>query len=192
MKKVLFGALTIAVAIGWVLTGGVNALVGAPHGDTVNYSYAGSSSTDSGTCGNDWANDTMTRNYKVYPEQTVGGSYRVVETFTNGKFTTIAGQSPERCEAGTSNSLAAGKKGTFHGSFVIKVDGGSYTPGEDVSCAAGCTTAQFIAAAFGGSATYNVSDYYFKYKVTGSAFCAKQWVNAATGNAGDIATSCAP
>jgi hypothetical protein len=133
----------------------------------------------------------MTRTYQVYPDANVDGSYRVVELFTNGKFTTVQGPSPESCEATTGNTVSGNVKGTFAGNLVLKVTGGTYTSGESVDCASPCVTADFIAAAFGSSATYAVPDYFFKYKAKNAATCAKTWINSGTGNSGDIATFCA-
>jgi hypothetical protein len=192
MRKVLSAVLVTVVTGGWLLAGTAQATVGDPSGDTVNYVYTGSSSPDSGTCGNDWANDTMTRTYQVYPDQNVDGSYRVVETFTKGKFTTVQGPSPESCEAGTGNTVSGSVKGTFQGNEVLKVTDGTYASDEDVQCASPCVTADFVAAAFGPSATYAVPDYFFKYKAKNAAACAKTWINSGTGNSGDIATFCAP
>ncbi len=52
-----------------------------------------SDSPDSSICGNDWATDKMDRSYVVYPQ--VDGSFLVAQTFTNGTFTTVAGNSPQ-------------------------------------------------------------------------------------------------
>jgi hypothetical protein len=132
----------------------------------------------------------MTRLYQVYPQQNIDGSYRVQENFNNGTFTTIAGPSPESCEAANNHTVLGGQNGTFKGQFIIKVSGGTFTP--VATCASPCYTADFVTAHFGGSATYAVSDYWLKYQVSGNTFCQKIWVNSATGNSGDIANTCAP
>ena len=80
--------------------------------------------------------------------------------------------------------------GNFHGSEVIKVVGGTYSPVGAAAWDGTGGTAGFIVAGFGAGATPNVSDFYFKYHTGNSAACSKTWVNAATGNAGDIATFC--
>jgi hypothetical protein len=171
-----------------------SALVGTDQGGRVKYAYNGSMTPDSGTCGNNWADDTVDRRYFVYKDKAVDGSYRVKVKFNNGTFSTIAGDSPERCEAGTSNTLTAGVTGTFSGSEVLKVTGedGTWTPTKDVTCASSnCFITEFISAAFGPSATFTVPDYFFSYTTTDAGACAKHWINAGTGNAGDIATTCA-
>jgi len=155
------------------------------------YTYAGQSSGDSSTCGPDWANDTYTRVFKVFTQQSIHGTYRVQESFTKGHFTTVAGPSPESCEAVDHNTVVGNVKGTFHGNEVITVSNGTFSASGAAACGMTCTTDGFIAAAFGSGATYSVSDYYFYYHTGNSAACAKTWTDAATGDAGDIATTCA-
>src|SRR5258708_24420346 len=50
-----------------------------------------SGSPDSGTCGNNWANDTFTREFDV---QQSGGTFVLTEFFKDGHFVTVAGFSP--------------------------------------------------------------------------------------------------
>src|SRR3954454_4719570 len=57
-------------------------------------------SPDSGTCGNDWANDTIKRVYTV--KKRSDGTYKLV-AFDRGVFTTVAGSSPGACNTGTTN-----------------------------------------------------------------------------------------
>jgi hypothetical protein len=187
MKKKVIGILAV-----FVLVLGVATMAGAVKGgDTVNYTVTGSDPTDSGTCGPpDWANDFMTRFYQVYSQQNIDGSYRVQQNFQNGTFTTIAGPSPESCEAGNNHMVLGGQTGNFKGQFIIKVLGGTFTP--VASCPSPCYTATFVAAHFGGAATFEVSDFWFKYRARGNTFCNKLWINAATGNSGDIANTCTP
>jgi hypothetical protein len=158
--------------------------------DTQNYTFTNQTSGDSSTCGPDWANDTFTRVFKVYPERNVDSSYRMVENFTNGHFTTIQGASPESCEAGSGNTISAGVHGSMHGSEVIKVTGGTYSAAGAAAWNGTGGTAGFTTAAFGGTAVPNVVDYYFRYTTSNSTACAKKWINSGTGNSGDIATFC--
>src|SRR3981081_2401442 len=62
-----------------------------------------SSSTDSGTCGPDWANDTFDRFFTV--TQNSDGMYNLREDFRDGRFVTIAGVSPGACETSTPHGL---------------------------------------------------------------------------------------
>src|ERR1700682_363509 len=68
-------------------------------GDSQDFGPFAGASPDSGTCGPDWAADTFTRNFAVH--QNSDGTFRVVETFSNGRFVTIAGPSPGACEGGS-------------------------------------------------------------------------------------------
>ena len=86
--------------------------------------------------------------------------------------------------------MSAGINGTFHGSYILVVSGGTYSPTGANSWDATGGTAGFIAAAFGGSATYTTEDFYFNYKTASHLACANAWTNASTGNGGDIASIC--
>jgi hypothetical protein len=184
------------VALGVVLTAMLAfGAASASAAVTTTYTFAGQGSPDSGTCGNDWANDTYTRAFKVVTLQNTDGSWRVTENFKKGKFTTVQGASPESCQAGNTSQVSSGLKGTFTGSEVIKVSGGSYDAVGAGNCSAAanppaCTTAEFIDSAFPGNSGYAVSDFYFQYHTANLLACANTWINAATGNAGDIATIC--
>jgi hypothetical protein len=191
MRKIVIGLLTACLAVVG-FAGSANAVVGTASGDTINYKYANSQSPDSSTCGPDWANDTVKRVYQVYPQQALDGTYRVVVQFKKGTFTTLQGVSPESCQAGDHNQLAAGITGSFHGTITMKVSGGTYSPSENVHCTANCLLSDFVTAAFGAGATWTGPDFYFKYTTTSTLACAKQWINAGTGNGGDIASICAP
>jgi hypothetical protein len=179
------------VVAGTVLLIGTLFASSAGAAGTANYSYANNHSGDSSTCGPDWANDTYTRGFHVVRKQNDNGTYRVTETFTAGHFTTIQGPSPESCAAGNSNQVSGHVRGAFHGNEVITVTGGTFTNPATVDCGgADCTTASFIAAAFGPDATFTTSDYFFEYTTQNAAACAHDWVDAATGDGGDIATIC--
>jgi hypothetical protein len=158
------------------------------------FTFAGQGSQDSGYCGNNWANDTYTRVFNVYGENS-DGSYRVVEKFTHAHFTTIQGMSPGACNPGTPGGndgalVSAGVKGSFHGYEVLQVIGGAYSSINASSWDGTGGTAGFIAAAFGNSATYNTPDFYFYYHTSNALACMNTWTNAGTGGSGDIATYC--
>src|SRR4029077_3802589 len=57
-----------------------------PTGTTATQHYGpySSESTDSGTCGNDWANDTFDRHFTV--RKNPDGTFLVVEQFKDGSF----------------------------------------------------------------------------------------------------------
>jgi hypothetical protein len=159
--------------------------------DTQNFTFTGQSSQDSSTCGGNWANDTYTRVFKIYPEQNIDGSYRMIEYFTDGHFVTLQGMSPESCQAADANTVSANVHGSFHGNETIKVIGGVFSRSGAAGWDRTGGTAGFITAAFGSGATNGGGDFWFKYTTSNSAACAKKWINAFTGNSGDIATFCA-
>jgi hypothetical protein len=189
--KVRFVRRTVMLLVATAALAAVSAS-SALAAESQTFTYAGQGGGDSGTCGPDWANDTYTRVFKVYSQRSVSGTYRVEEKFTNGHFTTLQGPSPESCEAVDHNQVSANVTGNFHGQEVIKVSNGTFSATGAAACGTTCTTAGFIAAAFGNGATYDVSDFYFYYHTGNKAACANTWTNAATGNGGDIATICQP
>ena len=121
-----------------------------------------SDSPDSSICGNDWAIDTMDRSYVVYPQ--VDGSFLVAETFTNGTFTTVAGNSPEDSACGsTADDVAAGITGAMKGYFLVKVpaEDGNFDP--EAKCTEKCYTKDFVQAFF-GTTNYDVPVYELHYR----------------------------
>jgi hypothetical protein len=150
-----------------------------------------STGPDSGTCGNDWATDTYNRNFMVQP-QNADQTYNVVEKYAQGDFVTVAGKSPGACETGTDNgrTISAGVSGTFSGTLDIVVTNG--TLNKNATCVDPCTTATWVTAFFGGSATatYTTPHFSFQYKADRHQdLTSSQWINADTGNSGDIASN---
>jgi hypothetical protein len=161
--------------------------------------FAGTS-TDSGTCGKpDWAADTFTRNFWVH--RNADGSFRVIETFTNGTFVTTGPLSPGGCETSPNHGSAVlpGIKGQFGGFFNGTITGspvynpnGCNTPGQ-------CnTTSGFVAGVFGPAAEYGCisgpgqCSFFFGYFARDQGLKYHWWINASSdlgGNRGDIATT---
>src|SRR5438445_6393132 len=90
---------------------------------TQHYGPYASGSTDSGTCGNDWANDLFNRHFTVF---TFGTTFTIVEQFKDGSFTTPASDSPPTnfspgaCQSGPPAGIVNPRIiGTLHGYFVI-------------------------------------------------------------------------
>ncbi|HKV31616.1 MAG TPA: hypothetical protein VJT14_11440 [Candidatus Dormibacteraeota bacterium] len=160
--------------------------------------FAGASG-DSGTCGPDWALDTFTRNFAVHENS--DGTFRLVETFSNGHFVTIAGPSPNSCNSGTYNGslVAAGVKGQFGGFLNGTVTGGTYNPNGCRATPGACdTTSGFVLAVFGPSAKYTCVDgggscsFFFGYFAPRQGLKSHIWINASPdlgGNRGDIAST---
>ncbi len=160
--------------------------------NTQHYGPYTSSSPDSGTCGNDWAEDTFDRHFTVHNNG--DGTFTVVEQFKRGSFVTNSGFSPGACDStdGTPPGvITAGKTGSMHGYLIITVVGTQSS--QDAACIAGtpaapCTTTGFIATHFAGTST--IGTFFFHYSAGDQGLVYHEWKNASTdrgGNHGDIA-----
>jgi hypothetical protein len=153
-----------------------------------------SASPDSGTCGNNWANDTFKRTFSAATTPNPDGTYTVVESFISGRFVTVAGPSPDACDpSGTLGSMIVdGVTGNFGGSFTVVVSGGTYNPSADCTQSTCDTTAGFVATVYGSSATDNVTSFGLTYHGNGPGLIQREWTNASAdqgGNSGDISSS---
>jgi hypothetical protein len=142
-----------------------------------------SDSPDSGICGNDWATDKMDRSYVVYPQ--LDGSFLVAETFTNGTFTTIAGNSPQdsHCDSAT-DDVAGGVNGRMNGYFLVRVPAAAGNFNPEAKCTDKCYTKDFVQAFFGTS-SYDAPVFEMHYSSPGHG----DWKNASDnrgGNEGNI------
>ena len=181
--------MAVVASVATFLTFALNGSAHASSGTFKDGGYA-STSTDSGTCGPDWANDAYTRKFTV-TLPAVGGVYTVVEKFVKGHFTTLAGTSPGACEAGpdNGNTVKGGVKGTFSGSYSFTVSGGTLNTGgtcTDTDLNGQCNTDEWVAGFFGGGASWTLNNWGFKYHSTAKVLTQKNWINAASGNSGDI------
>jgi len=168
---------------------------------TQHYGPYSSTSTDSGTCGNDWANDTFDRHFTVRRNQ--DGSFLVVEQFKDGSFTTPALDSPPvnfspgACQNGPTPQgiVNAGVIGSLHGYFIIP--GVTTQTSMDPHCNAtlmtnaNCDTATFINTHFTACypATCTVTTFFFHYSAGDQMLVDHEWKNASAdrgGNSGDI------
>jgi len=171
---------------------------------TQHYGPYASGSTDSGTCGNDWANDLFNRHFTVFSQN---GAFSIVEQFKDGSFTTPASDSPTTnfspggCETSSTpqGTVNSGVTGSLHGYFVIPLPATETQTSFDPSCVAGspstpCTTSGFIDSHFtpcyfGGSGSCPVTTFFFHYAAGGQGLIINEWKNASTdrgGNSGDI------
>ena len=168
-----------------------------------------SSSEDSGTCNNNWADDTFDRHFTV--TQT-GNTITVVEQFEEGTFVTPSttppnpsqpnNQSPGACNTasppfGDGGKVNDGITGEFHGFFIIPVafPQSSFDPHCDalLMTDANCTTATFINTHFAGCAypapPCAVTTFFFHYTAEDQGLVMTDWKNASNdkgGNQGDI------
>jgi hypothetical protein len=145
---------------------------------------------DSGTCGNNWAQDLFVRNF-VVQLPAVGGVYTVTEKFQKGHFSTYAGPSPGSCDTGPGDTIKSGVTGKFSGTFTMTVSGGTFN--DSGSCDmtsygdwSQCDTAGWVSGFFGPTATYSVGQFHFDYHAGGQGLDYHDWTNADTGNVGDI------
>ena len=177
---------------------------------TTHYGPYASGSPDSGTCGNNWADDTYNRHFTVFQNKD-DGSLLVVEQFKDGNFLTPStdpslpdtNQSPGACNTsagptGNGGVVAAGVHGSFHGYFVIPIPTGFSKTSNSPYCDAvgmtnsGCTTTTFIDTHFTpcyGSGACSVTTFFFHYSAGDQQLIAHEWQNASPdrgGNTGDI------
>jgi len=142
--------------------------------------------TDNGSCGTEWANDTIKRTY--YVKKTGANTYRVMERDT-GTFVTNAGglvHSPGACNNGTDNlhKVSPGKNGKMKGYITGTVTG---TFNKNATCAAECTRDVFFPAFFGATSSFscfeNSSDckFDFKYRAKDQNLKGHSWRDRGTG-----------
>jgi len=152
---------------------------GAPGFSPMAFGPYASDSPDSSICGNDWAIDKMDRSYVVYPQ--ADGSFLVAESFTNGTFTTVAGNSPEDSSCpSTDDDVAAGIAGPMNGYFLVKIPAGQGSFDPEAKCTEKCYTKDFVQAVFGTS-NYDVPAYELHYSASGHG----EWTNASPNRGGD-------
>ncbi len=172
---------------------------------TTHYGPFASGSPDSGTCGNNWADDTYNRHFTVFSNKD-DGSLLVVEQFKDGSFLTpsttppVTNQSLGACNTsptGNGGTVAVGIHGSFHGYFVIPLPTGTTQTSYDPSCVAGspsspCTTTEFINTHFTPACyptTCTVTTFFFHYAAGDQGLIDHEWQNASPdrgGNTGDI------
>jgi hypothetical protein len=180
-------------------TADVTSLIG-PTGSSATQHYGpyASGSPDSGTCGNDWAQDTFNRDFTVHRPAT--GQITVVEQFKNGSFTTNAGLSPGSCETNVGGTVNANVTGSMHGYFIVSLPPGTAQTSNDPSCVAGdpnapCTTTGFIDTHFTpcyGASVCSANTFFDHYVATDQGLVEHEWKNASPdrgGNSGDIANT---
>jgi hypothetical protein len=179
------------------LTTLVPAVAPAPKA-TQHYGPYASSSPDSGTCGNDWAEDMFDRHFTVFKNQ--DGTLTVVQQFKRGSFETLAGPSPGSCDLDNppGGLVDAGKTGSMHGYFIIPIPMTTTQTSDSPYCDAvamsnaDCTTTTFINTHFTPAcypATCPVTTFFFHYAAGDQGLIMHEWKNASEdrgGNSGDI------
>lgn len=171
------------------------------HGNVWRFSTTLTSS-DSGTCHvNDWNTEVIKRTYTV--KKGDNGVY-TVRIKDRGVFTTVAGDSPGKCETKSNHGsvVTAGIKGRMGGMLRSEVLG-STTFNPNATCTAtDCFRADFLKAFFGPTATYSCDvdkacHYVYGYHSKDPALKYHFWLDAGVAkdgvlkavNRGDIATA---
>ena len=174
---------------------------------TQHYGPYTSTSTDSGTCGNDWANDTFDRHFTV--RRNTNGTFLVVEQFKDGSFVTPATDSPplNYSPGACQNSVMpqgmvnTGVTGSLHGYFIISnvMTQTSTSPYCDAAASTNvnCDTTTFINTHFAPCypVSCTVTTFLFHYSAGDQALIQHEWKNASAdrgGNSGDIRSSNLP
>jgi hypothetical protein len=156
---------------------------------TQHYGPFPSSSPDSSTCGNDWAQDTFDRDFTV--RSNGDGTFSVVEQFKGGSFLTMAGFSPGGCDTDPGGTVRAGVSGSMHGYLVIAVTGAQTSQSASCVPTGPCTTTGFIQSHFTGSA-FTIGTFFFHYAAGDQSLAHGEWKNAScdrAGNQGDVAST---
>src|SRR5438876_9001275 len=106
---------------------------------TQHYGPYASGSTNSGTCGNDWADDLFNRHFTVF---THPSGITIVEQFKDSSFSTLAIDSPPvnfspgacQTSATPQGTVNDGVTGSLHGYFVIPLPPGEMQTSFDTHC----------------------------------------------------------
>lgn len=134
-------------------------------------------STDGGTCGNQWANDTYNLFFTVHDNG--DGTFAVRTAYKDASFITIAGLSPGSCE--TTNNHGTAVNGGISGNFQGFVDGtvsnvGTYNPNACTITPATCTNrTAAIQTIFGAGALYDITSYNFEYSSSDKSLQYRSW-----------------
>lgn len=169
---------------------------------TQHYGPYTSTSPDSGTCGNEWAEDTFDRDFTVRTAN--DGTVTIVEQFKNGSFVTNAGPSPGNCDETDGygpGAVNAGVTGSMHGYFIVS--GATAQTSTSPYCDAiamtntDCTTTTFINTHFVPCYpfTCTVTTFFDHYSAGDQGLVVHEWKNASCdrgGNHGDIANLVGP
>jgi hypothetical protein len=141
---------------------------------------------DSGVAGNYWAFDSYTKHVQVW--DLGSGNFCAIVKY-DGSFVTVAGTSP-----GGAGSVGAGVTGTMEGGYSATITNGTFTPTTNR------TKGNIGAKDFACDTSGNCPGYYswvstyfptgtFAYSYSSWTYNAGDngtWVNASTGNSGDI------
>jgi len=169
---------------------------------TMHFGPYPSTTGDSGTCGFDWATDTVNRFFMIRKLATLPDTYSVIEKFKGGTFVTPGpppfGPDPLRHSPGACDSsdgtppgtVADSVTGTFHGYLDMTITSAVYSP-STAMCAPPCFyTGDFLMSVF-GPAYVRVDNAFFFHFVADipNSLVFHEWRNASCfrgSNHGDI------
>ena len=169
-------------------TADLTLLLDPSSGGATHYGPYPSISPDSGTCGNDWAQDTFDRHFTV--KHNADGTFTVIQQFKNGSFVTDPGVSPGACDfdepENTGGFVNSGIKGSMDGYFIIPLLPTTMQTSTSPFCDAvlmtntGCTTTTFINTHFTPCypATCPVTTFFFRYNAGDQQLVEHEWKNA--------------
>ncbi|MCL4533708.1 MAG: hypothetical protein M1370_00910 [Bacteroidetes bacterium] len=200
MKK-LIALVTVAVMLSLtVLAGQALAAPDAPHlnwgsqvnaGEcpagklVINVTHKVVNDADSGVAGNNWAYDNYNKTVQVW--QVGPGEFCALARYV-GSFTTNAGPSPENTDP---DGIAAGIKGTYEGGYRSTIFSGTLkaSPGYSLrgnlgtfDYGYGSTPFSWVNAYFSSTSGFDLAWWGWVYHGGKNG----TWVNASTGNLGDI------
>jgi hypothetical protein len=178
MGRIGLGAVALAL-----VTLAVAGAAGAQGGGRHEYTVV---TTDSGSCKQGWARDTVKRTYRV--KKTRSG-YRV-ERRDRGTFVTTGSRSPGACQSGSGHgsTLRAGVRGTMRGSIVGVVTGGVYDPGAACNGSDCGATDVWVSTHFGSHARFaclgdsSACRFAFEYRSGDRGLRYRRWTDRGTGS----------
>jgi hypothetical protein len=171
---------------------------------TQHYGPYPSTSPDSGTCGDDWAEDTFDRHFTARANR--DGTFTVVQQFKQGSFVTNppTQASPGSCDftdGSPPGTVNPGITGGMQGYFIISNVGPqtSDSPYCDAVAEtnADCTTTTFVNTHFTPCypTTCMVTTFFFHYSAGDQGLVEHEWKNTSAdrgGNHGDIRSTNVP
>jgi hypothetical protein len=192
MKRLMFIAVLAVAALSLAATAGASPGPGNGSGRQacvasgpalVNVHFTMINDFDSGVAGNAWANDTITRQLQIWQ---VGADTYCASVSDQGSFVTIAGASP-----GGASTVSAGIAGKIKGGYTTTLLTGTFSANIAVrgnlgTFDLGCTTAYDCTGDHPSYTSYGLSGdlaaWGWVYQTQSNGI----WVNASTGNSGDI------
>lgn len=185
LSTVVAGSLVLAAAALAHPGNGKKASSKPPNAHHAKLTYV-VTTTDNGSCGTAWANDTVTRTFIV--KANGDGSYTLTRR-DRGQFTTLAGASPGSCQTTGRHgqTVRAGVTGKLVGFLRGTVTGGTFDP--HAQCGNECgSTDVFLTTFFGPNATFscfgNSTDCKFNFNYTAArhqALIRRHWQDKGKG-----------